>query len=166
MKTKLFIMAVIVMIAIGSVVGLAVANGSDNSQSTPSPTPAVDLSQCFPAFLGVAAKPASFQPSISESQAISTLRDVVRKYYYPRPEELPAFTALATFTGEIQDGRGTKVQDLPVWVVVLKDLPDGPIFPYEPDLPPPAWTTAEVRAAIDASTGMIIYGCIGGTSGP
>ncbi len=166
MKTKLFIMAVIMMIVIGSVAGLAAANSSDNSQTTPLPTPAVDLSQCFPAFLAVAAKPASFQPSISESQAISTVRDLVRKYYYPQPEELSTFTALATFTGEIQNKDHTKVQDLPVWVVVLKGLPNGPILPYEPDIPAPAASTGQVNVAIDASTGVIIYGVITGTVGP
>jgi len=106
-------MAVILAITIGSMACLDTANSSDDSQTALSPTPAIDFSHCCP-FSNVVLTPASFQPSISESQAISTVRDIVQKWYYPQPEDLPTFTAQATFTGEIQNKDHTKVQDLPV----------------------------------------------------
>jgi hypothetical protein len=109
------------------------------------------------------ARPASFQPSISENQAISTVRDIVRQYYYPNPEDLPTTATLATFTGECQNELHTKVQDLPVWVVVIKGLPDmsaggaahGPDYSY-------AKKSWQENVAIDAHTGAVIYGILSG----
>ncbi len=164
LKIKLIVIAVITMVAILGVAGLVLANSSNDSQGTSTLTPSpVNVDWNFLAGL-VEVNAASFQPVISESQAISTVRDVVREWFYPKPEDLPTTATLATFTGECQDALHTKVQDLPVWVVVIKGIPDighGTGSEQEQEkISKPG--TCQVNAAIDAYTGVLIYGVTSG----
>lgn len=68
-------------------------------------------------------KPASFQSSMADHEAIAKARDFVRqRMFLPNPETLPVGATIATFTGEQQGPKGF-VKDLNVRVVVFHDYP-------------------------------------------
>ncbi len=161
MNRRWTLVAIAVAIALVTVGGVALANAGDHE---PSSAQATDLIDGFPAGVA-AAKPASFEPAIGEDQAISTVRNMLRDHFgVTAPETLPTSATLATFSAQAHDGRGT-VHDVPVWVVVVEDLPfstsGGPRGTGES----PSLTRKgkpQFTVAIDASTGVVVHSVVSG----
>ena len=160
MNRRWTLATIAVAIALVTVGGAALANAGDHGPSSTA------LTDYFPA--GVAeAKPASFEPAISKDRAISTVRNMLRDHFgVTTPETLPTSAILATFSGQAHDGRGT-VNDVPVWVVVVRDLPSstspsgGPRGAGES----PSRTRKgrpQFTVAIDASTGVVVHSVVSG----
>ena len=158
MNRRWTLATIAVAIALVTVGGAVLATAGDHELSSTA------LTDYFPA--GVAeAKPASFKPAISKDRAISTVRNMLRDHFgVTTPETLPTSAILATFSGQAHDGRGT-VDNVPVWVVVVKDLPfsasGGPRGAGEV----PSRTgkgKPQFAVAIDASTGVAVHSVVSG----
>ena len=133
--------------------------GSTQS-AMPTPPAAADIGQLFPAGK-VVIKPASFQPAVSEDEAIGIARDILRRSFrIASPESLPTSAMIALFTGEVQDGRRQVAEDVPVWIVVIEQVPTmSASIPQGSNVrsgPP------QLNVAIDAQTGAVVHGVISG----
>ncbi|MFP3974871.1 MAG: hypothetical protein ACLFVK_01445 [Dehalococcoidia bacterium] len=107
---------------------------------------------------------ASFQPEISKKDALSTVRKILRQNFnVAHPESFPTETTVGLFSGETHDGRG-KVSDIPVWIVVVKELPSSISPGSVPQGTAPGshiqLGAPKYNVAIDAQTGAVVHSVI------
>ncbi|MBM3132244.1 MAG: hypothetical protein FJZ95_04325 [Chloroflexi bacterium] len=166
MNKRLMLIAIVVTVAVVlAAFGMVVAlEGSDNQPTAV----ASDFAGCFPS-AKVQLTPASFAPAVAKDRAISIANEVLAQSFgVPNPEALPSTATLALFSGETHDGRGD-VSDLPVWVVVVRDIPFAPhsVGPRGASETPSTLRSVapQFNIAIDASTGAIVHSVISGKVG-
>lgn len=161
-RKLIFAACIIGMAVMGGLFG-AMSLGKAGGETVPS---TVDIGQAFPPGV-VEIKAASFQPAVTEKEAISTVREMLRDSFgIANPEALPTEATIALFSGPAQYGHGEYVQDVPVWIVVVKEVPFGVSGGPRGtgDSPPEGGKVGlpQYNVAIDADTGVVVHGVMSG----
>ena len=98
----------------------------------------------------------SFAPKVSKSEVIAKARDILRTGPKIDADQLPALATVAHYSGF--NLSGVFLYDVPVWIVVITDVPVAPFRTLNPS--PPGLDNVDrvqLSAVFDAMTGSLIY---------
>jgi hypothetical protein len=161
LKIIIFIFSIII-IATGTTYGILTL-GTNSSAASPTIVNSTDIgSQYDPN--EVQFKYVSFAPAIPRNQAIATAKEWLSVNFVVDTDNLPADSSVALYSGPVRPPNvsptGETVKDLPVWVVVIRDVPQ--IGSGGPPSTRKFKIATQANVTLDASTGKIIYGHITG----
>jgi hypothetical protein len=126
---------------------------------SPATNRAVELSEDIGAYIDSKYGQITYSPlapGISRQEAIDKIRDALNTRFSIDSKQLPALASVALFNGKTFTQR--MVSNLPVWIIVIKDLPAEPFRRLSPTPPSLANVeTVQCSAVVDATTGDMIY---------
>lgn len=164
MKIKMAVIFICVMIIVNGIFFGIVSCGKSTASSISQIETSTDIGANFPDNTNdeVKIKNASFAPKITRNEAITIARNHLQAGINYDTQNLPAEATVAFFSGHLQQKDRPLVNDVPVWIVVIKEVPfkgsAGP-FPTPPNNPNFSFTAiSQVSLAIDATTAQVLYG--------